>query len=142
MLLHWLIAYGISLAAFLVIDGAWIALVARKMYDLEAGDVIRDKPQLPAGILFYLIYVVGVIVFGVLPMTRHFNGVHAVLATYRDVAGWGAGLGLFAYATFSLTNQAVIKDWKYKLVVADMLWGAILTAVVTVVGFGAYRAFL
>ncbi len=140
-MIHWAITYAVSLVAFRLIDAAWIFMVARKLYDLEASDVLREKPQLGASLLFYLIYAAGITVLGVLPLTRHFNGVHATLATYRDVAAWGVGLGLFAYSTFTLTNQSIIKNWKYKLVVSDLLWGGLLTAITTLVGFGVFRAF-
>lgn len=138
--MHWLFVYAASLVAFLVFDGAWKFLVTRKLYDLEASDVIREKPKLGAGILFYLVYAAGVTAFATYPLTQHFDGVHATLATYRDVALWGAGLGLFAYSSFAFTNQSIIRQWKYKLVFTDLLWGAFLTAVVSLVGFGVFRA--
>lgn len=136
---HWLITYVSCLVGFVVIDGAWIFLVARKLYDVEAGEIIRDKPQLAPGIIFYLLYAAGITVFSVLPLTGHFDGMHAVLATYGDVAAWGAGLGIFAYSTFSLTNQSIIKQWRYKLALADTFWGAVVTALVSLLGFMVYR---
>lgn len=139
MTTHWILTYLACLVAFVAFDAAWITLVARTQYDLEAGEVLRDKPQRLAGILFYLIYTLGLAGLAVWPTTRHFNGIHATLATYRDVLAWGGGLGFFAYATFALTNQAIIKDWRYKLVIADVLWGTALSAVATLVGFGVFR---
>jgi len=139
-MLHWFIAYAVCLVVFLVIDAAWITLVARKLYDVEAGDVLRDKPHIFPSVLFYLLYAAGVVVFAVYPLEQHFNGVHAVLVTYRDAAVWSAGLGLFAYATFAFTNQAIIKQWKYKLAVADLLWGAVVTGIVGLIGFVVIRA--
>lgn len=138
--MHWLISYLAALGVFLLLDAAWITLVTRKQYDLEVSEVMRPKPRLGAAVLFYLVYVGGVTAFATLPLTRHFNGIHATLDTYRDVAAWGGALGCFAYATYALTNQSIVKDWKYKLVITDVVWGAIVTAVVSLAGFAALRA--
>ena len=137
---HWLITYAAVLVTFLVIDALWITFVARKLYDLEAGDVLREKPKFSAGILFYLLYAAGITAFAVLPLTMHFDGIHATVRIYSEVAAWGAALGVFAYSTFALTNQAIIRDWKYKLVFIDLLWGALITAGAALVGFAVFRA--
>jgi uncharacterized membrane protein len=138
--MHWLVSYAVMLLAFFILDAGWITLVARKFYDIEVSDVMRPKPRLGAAVLFYIVYAAGVTAFATLPLTRHFDGVHATLATYRDVAIWGAGLGFFAYSTYALTNQSLIKEWKYKLVFTDLAWGAFLTALVSLIGFAAFRA--
>ena len=35
-------------------------------------------------------------------------------------------LGSTTYGIFEFTNMAVLKDWSYKLVIIDTLWGGIL----------------
>jgi uncharacterized membrane protein len=47
---------------------------------------------------------------------------------------YGALFGLFCYATFELTNMALLKHWKWAVVVPNMSWGAVLTAVSAAVG--------
>ena len=137
---QWLITYAATLVGFLAVDALWITFVSRKLYDLEAGDVLREKPKIGASLLFYLLYSLGITVFAVFPLTQHFNGIHATLTAYWQAAAWGGGLGLFAYSTFAFTNQAIIREWKYKLVVVDLLWGILITGGMTLVGFGVFRA--
>jgi len=137
---QWLVTYVASLLTFLVADAAWISLVARKLYTAEAGEVIRDKPQALAGVLFYLAYSIGITVLGVWPATHHFRGLHVTATVLRDVIAWGVALGLFGYSSFSFTNQAVIRHWKYKLAITDLLWGGFVTTLAVTAGFLAYRA--
>lgn len=136
---HWFLAYAASLIVLLILDGLWLTIVAAKLYRSEL-DIIRKKPQLGSGILFYLLYSIGVTTFAILPMTHYFDGIHVSSDMLLRVFGWGAGLGIFAYATFTLTNQTVIEGWKSKLTILDTLWGAILTGIVTLVGFAVFRA--
>ena len=35
-------------------------------------------------------------------------------------------LGLFVYGVFETTTHAIFKDWKWKTVIMDTVWGAIL----------------
>ena len=136
---HWFLTYAGSLIGLLLLDGIWLTLVAAKLYRSEL-DIIRAKPALGSGILFYLVYAAGVTAFALLPLTRHFDGFHASAHVLLQVFGWGAGLGVFAYATFTLTNQTVIEHWKLKLTILDTLWGGILTGCVSVLGFVIFRA--
>lgn len=137
--MHWFLTYAASLIGLLILDGIWLTLVATKLYRSEL-DIIRAKPNLGSGILFYFMYAAGVSAFAVLPLTRHFNGIHATTSVLLDVFGWGAGLGVFAYSTFTLTNQTVIEHWKFKLTVLDTLWGGLLTGIISVLGFVVFRA--
>ena len=55
--------------------------------------------------------------------------------TWLTAVGHGAGLGAFAYATYDLTNAATLKSWPLQLIVVDMAWGALLTALATLAGW-------
>ena len=76
-------------------------------------------------------------------------GIARSMALYHGVPGrhrkmvrfYGAFLGLFAYATYDLTNQATLKNWPLAVTVADLCWGTFLTAVAATVGFLITRAF-
>ncbi len=139
LMTHWFFTYVSCLTILLILDGFWLTLVAAKLYRSEL-DIIRKKPQLGSGILFYLLYSAGVTMFAVWPMTYYYNGVHAGADILLRVFGWGAGLGVFAYATFTLTNQTVIEGWKSKLTILDTLWGGLLTGIVSLAGFSVFRA--
>ncbi|TAH33405.1 DUF2177 family protein [Candidatus Saccharibacteria bacterium] len=136
---QWFLTYAAGLIVLLILDGLWLTIVAAKLYRSEL-DIIRKKPQLGSGILFYLLYSIGVTIFAILPMAHYFDGVAMSSDLLLRVFGWGAGLGIFAYATFTLTNQTVIEGWKSKLTVLDTLWGGILTGIVALAGFGVFRA--
>jgi uncharacterized membrane protein len=45
----------------------------------------------------------------------------------------GALLGLFGYGTYDLTNQATLKEWPTVVTVVDLVWGALLTGVVSII---------
>ena len=55
-------------------------------------------------------------------------------------AASAAVLGLVAYATYDLTNQATLKNWSTGLTLADMGWGMIVTTVAALAAFWAMRA--
>ena len=41
-------------------------------------------------------------------------------------------LGLVIYGVYETTNYAILKQWKWEIVVADTLWGGILFALTTI----------
>lgn len=137
--MDWIFPYAAALVTLLLLDAGWLFLVARKLYRSEL-DIIRAKPNIVSATLFYLVYSVGVAAFALVPLSRHFDGAHATTQVLLQVFGWGAGLGVFAYSTFTLTNQTVIEHWKLKLTILDTLWGGILTGTATLVGFIVFRA--
>ncbi len=105
-------------ATMLVLDLAWLGLVARGIYDSELGSLKRPEVYLPAAALFYAMYITAILV-------------HAVLGSSTPVSALrrGAALGFVTYATYELTNWAVIRDWPAALVPIDLVWGVVLTAV-------------
>jgi len=119
--------YLLTLVVFLAIDGVWLGVVARNLYGKYLGYLMAPKTVWPAAVLFYLLYVVGVLVFAVLP------GLQA--RSLGRAAALGALLGLIAYATYDLTNLATVKAWPVLITVVDLIWGAVLTAAVSAVGF-------
>lgn len=80
-----------------------------------------------AAFIFYLIYVIGVMVFAVYPSVSKDSLIHAVLM--------GALFGFFAYATYDLTNLATLKGWPLQVVIIDIIWGSLLTLIVSASGF-------
>ncbi|MBC7258418.1 MAG: DUF2177 family protein [Chloroflexi bacterium] len=119
--------YLLTFVAFLAIDGVWLGVVARNLYSKYLGYLMTPKTVWPAAILFYLLYVVGVLVFAVLP------GLEA--ESLGRAALLGALLGLIAYATYDLTNLATVKDWPVLITVIDLAWGTVLTAAVSAIGY-------
>lgn len=104
-----------------LLDFIWLGFVAKKLYYNEIGKLLRAKPNMVAAVAFYVLYVIGVVVF-VLNLP---GPVHSLFETI----GRGALFGLICYGTYDLTNLSTLKDFTKKLAAIDMVWGAILTAV-------------
>jgi len=117
-----------------ILDFLWLGFVAKKLYDNEIGKLLLDKPNMLPAILFYVIYVIGVVVFVITPALEKDSWQFALWA--------GAFFGLVAYATYDLTNLATLKDFSAKVVVIDLLWGATLTAGVSLSTFFIVKALL
>ena len=110
-----------------VLDWIWLGTVAKTFYRTQIGKLLLDKPNMTAAVLFYLIYVVGVVVFVISPALEKGSLSYALTR--------GALFGFVAYATYDLTNLATMKGFTTKVVVVDLAWGALLTATVASVTF-------
>ncbi len=116
-----------------VFDALWLSIVANKFYKSQIGSLLLEKPNMVAAVLFYVIYVVGVVAFVITPALEK--------GSWQYALGYGALFGLVAYATYDLTNLSTIKGFTVKLVVVDMLWGAFLTAAVSIITYGIIKQF-
>jgi uncharacterized membrane protein len=123
--------YGLTTIVFFAIDLVWLGVVAQGFYARELGSLLRERPIWPAALLFYGLYIAGILVFAVLP------GLEA--GELGRAVGLGAFLGLVAYATFDLTCLALFRDFSTTVVVVDLIWGTVLTASVAAAGFGLGR---
>lgn len=123
--------YGLTAVAFFAIDLVWIGVVAQSFYREHLGHLMRADPLWPAALLFYGLYIAGILVFAVLP------GLEA--ESWGRTVALGAFLGLFAYATFDLTCLALFEGFPPIVVVVDLVWGTVLTASVAAAGFGLGR---
>jgi len=124
-------AYIAALIAFLVADGIWLGFVALEFYREQLGVLLRDPPNMAAAGLFYLAYIAGVIYMVVRP---------ALAANSLKTAALnGAVLGLVAFGTYDMTNLATLAGWPVAVVIVDMLWGAVVTALIASAGYAAAR---
>jgi uncharacterized membrane protein len=117
-----LVAYAVALLIFLAIDMVWLGAVAKDFYRERIGHLIGPGVNWGAALLFYLVFVAGVVVFVVRPALEAGNPLRALTR--------GALFGFVAYATYDLTNQATMRDWPMLVTVVDLAWGTVLTAVV------------
>ncbi|MBX7213129.1 MAG: DUF2177 family protein [Thermoflexales bacterium] len=113
-------AYLVTLVVFLVLDGLWLGLVAQSLYQSQLGALMSKTPLWAAAVLFYLLYIVGLVVFVVAPALR--------TGGPRSAALHGALFGLVAYATYDLTNLATLNGWPVTITLIDLVWGATVTA--------------
>ncbi|WP_460160474.1 DUF2177 family protein [Pseudomonas sp. S2_B10] len=119
-----LIAYVSTLLTFLLLDGIWLGLLMAPTYRELLGSLMLDKPLLLPAAVFYCLYVIGCVVFVVLPAL-----------SWRRAAKLGALLGLVAYGTYDLTNWATLRDWSVQVSLMDWAWGTVATAVACTVGY-------
>lgn len=122
-----IISYLLTFVVFLVVDLLWLGVIAKNLYQKYLGDFLSDKVNWTAAIIFYLLYVIGVSIFAIYPAVNKGSAINAVLM--------GALFGVFTYATYDLTNLATLKGWPLPIVFIDILWGAVLSAIVSFSGF-------
>jgi len=119
--------YLIALPVFLAIDMVWLTLVAKNFYAKQIGFLMKPNINLPAAILFYLLFIVGLVLFVITPALEKHSWLQVILM--------GALFGLISYATYDLTNLATIKDWPILVTVVDLVWGMVLAASVSLVSY-------
>jgi uncharacterized membrane protein len=123
--------YAIALPTFLVIDLVWLGIVARSFYQNQLGQLMRANVNWPAAILFYLLFVVGIVVLVVWPAIERQSFLRALLH--------GALLGLVTYAAYDLTNLAVLEGFPRVVALVDLAWGTVLCASVSTITYSIWR---
>jgi uncharacterized membrane protein len=126
-ILFYLKLYALTVPVFFIIDLFWLGVVARGFYQKNLKYILSPNVNWTAAIIFYLMYIAGILIFAVLPGVAKDSVRHAAL--------WGALFGFFTYATYDLTNLALLKDWPLNIVVVDILWGVVLCTVVATLSF-------
>ena len=115
------IAYLVSLLAMAGLDFLWLTHTSAALYRRDLGPLLTDEPRMGAAVIFYLLYAAGVVFFAVRPALA--------VADWRLAGLYGALFGLFAYATYDLTNFATMKVWTLRVTLLDIGWGMFLTAI-------------
>jgi uncharacterized membrane protein len=119
--------YGLTVPVFFVIDIIWLGVVAKSFYQKNLKYILSPDVNWTAAIIFYLIYIAGILIFAVLPAVAK--------DSLRHAAVWGALFGFFTYAPYDLTNLALLKDWPIVIVIVDILWGVVLCSAVATLSF-------
>jgi uncharacterized membrane protein len=123
------LAYLVGLIVFVALDAIWLTLLG-PTYRAVMGDMLAANVRFGPAIAFYLLDTLGLMVFVARPGVRH--GAAWVLVH-------GALFGLFTYATYDLTNYAVLKNWDLSLTLEDIIWGMVVSAVVSTVSWTMMR---
>ena len=119
--------YFIALPIFFIIDMTWLGLIAKNLYRNQIGFLMTPNINWIAAIIFYLLFLIGLVFFVISPAV--YNG------SWSQALLWGFLFGFIAYATYDLTNLAIVKDWPLLITVVDMVWGGVLAALVSVVTY-------
>ena len=125
--MRYLLAYLGSGLVMAVLDALWLTTVGPRLYRPAIGELLAPEPNLRIAVVFYLIYVGGIVFLAVTPALREGSGLRAVVS--------GAVLCLVAYATYDLTNQATLRVWPSHLTLIDLAWGTCVTAAAALGGY-------
>jgi uncharacterized membrane protein len=107
------------------IDIIWLTFVAKNFYSQHLGYLMAKNPNFLAALIFYLLFIVGIVVFVVSPSLEKRQWLNALTM--------GALFGLITYATYDLTNLATIKDWPIIVTIVDLVWGMAVSSLVSVI---------
>lgn len=123
--------YVSALAVFFCIDLFWLGVVAHDLYQEKIGFLLSGEIMWGPAILFYFLYVAGLTFFAIAPATHEGSWGAAVL--------YGGFFGLVCYATYDLTNLATLKGWPITIVIIDLVWGAFISSVTSLITFSIGR---
>lgn len=119
----WLKLYLLTIPVFFIVDMVWLGYVARNFYKQQLQTLLAAQVNWTAALLFYCIYIVGILFFAVRP------GLEA--GSLAKSCLLGALFGFFTYATYDLTNLATLRDWPVLVTVVDIAWGVVLCSLVS-----------
>lgn len=119
--------FAIALPVFLAIDMVWLGVIARNFYRQQIGSLMKDQINWTAALVFYVIFLCGLVVFVLLPAMEKKSWLTALTL--------GALFGLVTYATYDLTNLAVTKNWPLTVTLVDLAWGTFLSASVATITY-------
>lgn len=131
--MRYLLAYlgaGVTMG---ILDALWLTVMGGRLYRPAIGAIMADRPDMRAAVVFYLLYVFGIVFLAIMPALKEGSLVRALASA--------AVFGLVAYATYDLTNQATLKVWPVHITLVDMAWGAFVTTAAALGGYLLARRF-
>ena len=128
-MIRFLVAYFSAALVFVALDALWLTVLMGETYKSTLGPLMLEQPRMAPAVAFYVLYLVGIVVFGILPGIRADD--------WKVTAALCALFGLLAYATYDLSNLATLKGWSLRLSLIDMAWGALVSCVAGVAGYAA-----
>jgi uncharacterized membrane protein len=123
----YIISYIATALVFLACDALWLTVAGAALYRPMLSELMLEKFRLVPAVAFYLIYVSGIVFFASSPAIASGRWLTALVN--------GALFGLFAYATYDLTNLATLKAWPLTITIVDLCWGTVVTGVAAALGY-------
>lgn len=120
--------YLIALPVFFAVDMLWLGLVAKGFYQKQIGFLMKPDVNWLAAIIFYLLFIAGLVVFVVQPA-------FVEKKLFSEIVFKGVLFGLVTYATYDLTNLATVKNWPLMVTVVDLVWGMTLSTSVSAISY-------
>ena len=124
---YYLKIYLITFITFITVDLLWLGLIANKIYKKYLGFILAENPNWSAAIIFYLLYIVGLVFFVIHPAL--------VKQSWKEALYVGMFFGFITYATYDLTNLATLKNWPVFITIMDLVWGTVLGGSVSLITY-------
>lgn len=118
--MQYVIAYIGAAVVFGALDAVWLGWAGSKLYRPALGNLLADQFRLAPALVFYVLYLGGMVWFAVRPGLAQGLGAAALN---------GAVLGAMCYMTYDLTSQAVLARWPVHVTIIDVIWGTFATTV-------------
>lgn len=128
MIIQYITMFFAVLVPMVIMDGVWLGVISKSFYARHLGFLMTSHPNWIAIVVFYILYAIGIAVFVVQPGL-------ASGASMIKVGLLGAFLGLVAYGTYDLTSHAIVNNWPGIVTMVDMVWGACITGIVSVIAY-------
>lgn len=126
-MISYILHFILTIPIFFAVDLVWLGWIGRPFYQKYIGHLLAKDVNWGAAIAFYLMFIVGILIFAVYPALKEDKVSYALI--------YGALFGFFTYMTYEMTNWAVLKDWSWQIVPIDILWGTILCTLVSAGSF-------
>lgn len=123
--------YAVTFIVFFVLDILWLGLVAKNYYREQLGHLMAENTNWLAAVIFYSIFITGLIYFAVNPALAQDNWMLALKV--------GALFGFMCYATYDMTNLSTLKDWPLTVTLIDIFWGTTLNGLTATISFFIIR---
>lgn len=132
---NFIYSWVVLFCTMMVIDGVWLSLMVQRFYKPYLGSIFSGEFKYLVALVFYLLYSAGVVYLIMLPAFQY-------QTTLYDVLLRGSVLGFIAYGAYDLTNQATLANWPLIVTVVDMVWGALMTGVSSIISYKIIQTYL
>lgn len=122
--------YVTTAAVFLTLDAVMLTLFMKPLFSRHIGALMLTDIRIVPAAAFYLAYVAGLLYLVSVPALR--DGAPVLLPA--------AIIGAMAYGTYEFTSYAIMKEWHWSMVAADVTWGTVLTGISAWAGVAITRA--
>ena len=122
--------YAATTLIFLVLDALMMRFHMQPLFARHIGPLLAENIRWAPAVLFYLGYIAGLIYLVSWPALKTGSGVVIPALV----------IGAMAYGTYEFTSYAIMKDWHISMVITDVTWGTVLTALSAWGGLAVTRA--
>lgn len=128
--MNYILSYLGILVSLGLLDYIWLWIIMQNHIQKWLWWLMKSPIDWIPALGFYALYSLSVLLLIVIPQSKH-GGLQSTVI-------YGALLGFTAYMTYDLTNRATLKNRPVGMVLPDILWGAVVTGIVSLVGYVVY----